>query len=202
MNLPASPRPRTKPRQERRDELLNAAQRQFLERGFGPTTIEQITGAAEVAKGTFYLYFKSKEDVRSALENRFGRDHLARVEIAVARKPKNDWKGKLSAWVSASISFYLDFIQLHDVLFYEGRSPTREGLVDNIVIDHLEEILRGGADAGAWSLKDARSAAVYVFSGIHGVVDDAYSKEPRVNRRRLGQRLEHLCFGAVRLPRE
>jgi AcrR family transcriptional regulator len=195
-------RPRTKAPEERREELMNAAERLFLEHGVGPTTIEQITVAAQVAKGTFYLYFKSKDDVRSALGDRFARDHLARIKTAVARKPYKDWRGKLSAWITASISFYLDSIELHDVLFYEGRSPTREGLVDNIVITHLGDMLRSGVEAGAWSVEDARSAAVFIFSGLHGVVDDAYSKELQVNRRRLAQRLEHICFHTVRLPPE
>jgi AcrR family transcriptional regulator len=193
-------RPRTKPPEERRDELMDAAERLFLKQGFGPTTIEQITAGAQVAKGTFYLHFKSKEDVRSALGDRFAGAHLARIRTAVARKPPRDWKGKLSAWAAASVSFYLDSIKLHDVLFYEGRSPTREGLIDNIVITHLADMLRTGAEAGAWSVKDVRATAVFLFSGMHGVVDDAYSKDPQVNRRRLAQRLEQLCFNAVRLP--
>ena len=190
---------RTKPAEERLDDLITAAQRLFLAQGFGPTTIEEITTAAQVAKGTFYLYFKSKEDVRTALGDRFANDHLARIKTAVGRKPAEDWQGKLSAWVVASVSFYLDSIKLHDVLFYEGRSPTREGLVDNIVITHLSEFLVEGARAGAWSVEDPRAAAVFLFSGMHGVVDDAYSKEHPVNRRRVTQRLENLCFGVVRL---
>jgi AcrR family transcriptional regulator len=196
----SSQRPRTKPPEERRDELIRAAQQLFLKQGFGPTTIEEITTGAQVAKGTFYLYFKSKEDVRSALGDRFAADHLARIKTAIARKPDKDWNGKLSAWAAAGVGFYLDSIQLHDVLFFEGRSPTREGLVDNIVITHLTELLGAGNDAGAWSVEDPRAAAVFLFSGIHGVVDDAYSKERPVNRRRLIQRLERLCFGAVCLP--
>jgi Bacterial regulatory proteins, tetR family len=51
-------RPRTKLPEERRDELMNAAERLFLEHGFGPTAIEQITVAAQVAKGTFYSLFQ------------------------------------------------------------------------------------------------------------------------------------------------
>ena len=52
-------RPRTKPPQQRRDELMDAAQRLFLKQGVGPTTIDQITSGADVAKGTFYLHFSS-----------------------------------------------------------------------------------------------------------------------------------------------
>lgn len=190
--------PRTKPPEERLDDLITAAQRLFLEQGFGPTTIEEITTAAQVAKGTFYLYFKSKQDVRSALGDRFASDHLARIKTAVGRKAAEDWQGKLSAWVSASVSFYLDSIKLHDVLFFEGRTPTREGLVDNLVITHLTELLGEGARAGAWTVEDPRASAVFLFSGMHGAVDDAYSKESPVNRRRLTQRLENFFLGVIR----
>ncbi len=188
---------RTKPPEERLADLITAAQHLFLEQGFGPTSIEQITTAAQVAKGTFYLYFKSKEDVRSALGDRFGTDHLTRIKTAIGRKAQDDWKGKLSTWVSSSVTFYLDSIKLHDVLFYEGRSPTREGLVDNIVITHLTDLLSEGARAGAWTVDDPRTTAEFLFSGMHGVVDDAYSKENPVNRRRAIQRLESLFFRAV-----
>jgi hypothetical protein len=61
-------------------------------------------------------------------------------------------------------------------------------------------MLRTGAEAGAWSIEDARFTAVFIFSGMHGAVDDAYSKELRVNRSRLARRLEQLCFNVVRLP--
>lgn len=191
---------RTKPPEERRDDLLDAAERLFLRQGVALTTIEQITVGASVAKGTFYLYFESKEDLRAALGERFARDHLARTKAAVAKKAEDDWKGRLVAWATSSISFYLDSIRLHDVLFYEGRTPSREGLVDNIVIDYLIEVLEAGSAAGAWSVGDVRATAVFLFSGVHGVVDDAYTKEKQVNRGRLAEKLQRLCFGAVGRP--
>lgn len=179
---------------------MNAAQRLFLERGVGPTTIEQITSGAEVAKGTFYLYFSSKEDVLAALGDRFADEHLAKIKATVAGKKKEDWKGKLATWAVACVTGYLDAIRLHDILFYGARPPTREGLVVNIVIDHLAELLQAGVDEGAWSVDDPRFTAVFIFSGLHGVVDDAYIKEKKVNRSRLAQRLERICFRAVGLP--
>jgi AcrR family transcriptional regulator len=199
MRTASRSRPRTKPPEERRDELMNAAQRLFLEHGVGPTTIEQITSAADVAKGTFYLYFSSKEDIRAALGERFAQEHLVKIKQAIAEKQNSDWKGKLSTWAAACVNGYLESIRLHDILFYGSRSPTREGLVDNIVIDHLIGLLEAGVDAGAWSIDDPRFAAVFLFSGLHGVVDDAYIKEKRVNRSRLVERLERLCLRAVGL---
>ena len=196
----AKAKPRTKLPEERRDELMNAAERLFLEHGVGSTTVEQITSAADVAKGTFYLYFSSKDDLRAALGERFAQKHLAMIKTAIAKKPEKDWKAKLTTWIKANIDSYLDSIQLHDMLFYESRSPTREGLVDNIVIDHLSELLHAGVAAGAWSIDNPRSTAVFLFSGIHGVVDDSYTKEKRVNRDRLADRLERLCFRAIGPP--
>jgi len=92
------------------------------------------------------------------------------------------------------VGFYLDSIGLHDMLFYEARSPSREGLVDNVIIDHLAELLKAGHAAAAWSVDDARFTAVFRFSGMHGIVDDAYLREKRVVRGRLVNRLRRICF--------
>jgi AcrR family transcriptional regulator len=188
---------RTKPPEARRGELMNAAKRLFLEHGVEATTVEQITAAAGVAKGTFYLYFSSKEELRAALGERFAQDHLARLEKAIAEHPEAGWTARLAVWARTSIAFYLDRLKLHDMLFYEARSPTREGLVDNIVIDHLATLLQAGSAAGAWSVDDPRFTAVFLFSGLHAVVDDAVTKEKRANRHRLVRRAERLCLRAV-----
>jgi AcrR family transcriptional regulator len=194
-------RPRTKPPAERRDELLNAAQRLFLKHGVGSTTIEQITSGAEVAKGTFYLYFSSKEDLLAALRDRFGQGLLTKIKAAIANKQKEDWKGKLATWAAAGVTGYLESIRLHDILFYNSHPPpTPEGLVKNTVIDHLVELLRAGTDAGAWTVDDPHFTAVFLFNGLHSVVGDACSREKRANRSRLTQKLQQLCLRAVGPP--
>jgi AcrR family transcriptional regulator len=200
MPAKTSSRPRTKPPEERRGEIMRAARRLFLEQGVAATTIEQITSRAGVAKGTFYLYFSSKEDVLAAMGDRYGDELLVKIQAAIAKKPGDDWKGKLRAWARAAVSGYLDSIRLHDILFYGSHRPTHEGLVDNVVIDHLFHMLQAGAQAGAWSIDDARFTAVFLFSGLHGVVDDAHLKEKQIHRNRLARRLERLCFRAVGLP--
>lgn len=179
---------------------MNAARRLFLKQGVAATTIEEITVGAGVAKGTFYLYFSSKENVLAALGERFAEGLLAGIKAAVAERTQEDWAGKLAAWAKAGATGYLDSIQLHDIAFHGSRPPTRkgrEGMVDNIVIDHLCVLLRDGMDAGAWRIDDPRFMAVSLFSALHGVVDDAYVREKRVNRARLVKRLEELCLRAV-----
>lgn len=60
-----------KPSEQRRKEILDAANGLFAERGFSETTVEDIAQAAGVAKGTIYLYFQSKEHILVALKQRF-----------------------------------------------------------------------------------------------------------------------------------
>ena len=55
----------------RREEILGAARRVFATRGFRGTTMADIAEEADVALGTIYLYFVSKEDVFAALNQRF-----------------------------------------------------------------------------------------------------------------------------------
>ena len=52
---------------ETRETLFRCALKLFAERGFHATTIEDITEAADVGKGTFFNYFPSKEHIFSAL---------------------------------------------------------------------------------------------------------------------------------------
>ena len=50
-------------KENRREEILRVAMDLFSKKGFELTTVEDITRAANVAKGTFYNFFAKKEDV-------------------------------------------------------------------------------------------------------------------------------------------
>lgn len=54
-------------KQKKREALLNTAFELFTTQGINKTTINNIVEAAGVAKGTFYLYFKDKYDIRNKL---------------------------------------------------------------------------------------------------------------------------------------
>jgi len=49
------------------ERLLNHAFKLFTEKGVKSTSIQEITDSADVAKGTFYLYFKDKYEIRDIL---------------------------------------------------------------------------------------------------------------------------------------
>ena len=58
---------RERKKQETRLQLIKAALGLFREQGYDATTVEQIANAADVAKGTFFNYFKTKEAILPAL---------------------------------------------------------------------------------------------------------------------------------------
>ena len=52
-----------KEHQERKQELLDTAQSLFYQKGYDNTSVADVIDAVGIAKGTFYHYFKSKEDL-------------------------------------------------------------------------------------------------------------------------------------------
>lgn len=54
-------------KKKKRESLLDSAFSLFINNGFHKTSISDIVEAAGVAKGTFYLYFKDKADIRNHL---------------------------------------------------------------------------------------------------------------------------------------
>jgi AcrR family transcriptional regulator len=54
---------REREREERRNEILDAAEVVFLAKGFVDTTMDEVAAGAELSKGTLYLYFKNKDEL-------------------------------------------------------------------------------------------------------------------------------------------
>jgi AcrR family transcriptional regulator len=71
---------RERERKERRSCILDAAEDVFMSKGFDQATMEDIAAAAELSKGTLYLYFRSKDDLFSGLSARMVEDMVTRFE--------------------------------------------------------------------------------------------------------------------------
>jgi AcrR family transcriptional regulator len=77
------PAPKTKRGERTRQKILDAAEREIGMKGFAEASIATITAEAEVAQGTFYLYFRSKEDVLRELVLRMGRKLRRHLTMAI-----------------------------------------------------------------------------------------------------------------------
>ena len=72
-------------KKQKNTTLLQTSFELFTEKGFTKTTISDIVNRAGLAKGTFYLYFKDKYDLRDRLvtyktSQLFGNAHTALIE--------------------------------------------------------------------------------------------------------------------------
>ncbi|WP_048601005.1 TetR/AcrR family transcriptional regulator [Rubeoparvulum massiliense] len=57
--------------EERKSEILDAADELFAQRGFDGTSTNDILEKVGIARGTLYYHFKSKEDIMDALIERY-----------------------------------------------------------------------------------------------------------------------------------
>jgi AcrR family transcriptional regulator len=84
---PPLPAPKTKRGERTRQKILDAAEREIGRKGFAEASISTIPSEAAVGQGTFYLYFRSKEDVLRELVLRMGRRLRRHLTLAIADAP-------------------------------------------------------------------------------------------------------------------
>jgi AcrR family transcriptional regulator len=87
-----------------RQLILNAARQVFAELGYGAATVRDIIRATPLASGTFYNYFKSKEEVYQAI----------RDEVALAIRPRlHDERMKASTveeFISCTFRTFFEYV--------------------------------------------------------------------------------------------
>lgn len=159
-------------------KLLDAAGEEFGVRGYHETAISHITQRAGVGLGTFYVYFKSKEEVFRALVADMG----ARTRHALADAVK-DAPNRLEA-ERLGIRAYLEFVRTHKSLYrvvMEAQfvAPEAYTAYYRVFADAYRQQLRQAANRGeisegdddvrVWALMGAST-----FLGLkYGVWEDA-----------------------------
>jgi AcrR family transcriptional regulator len=151
---------------------LDAAESVLVDRGMSAFTVDEVTARAEVAKGTFYLYFQSKDDVLSALRDRFVDGLMASQNTELDKLPEGDWLSRLELWMESSIRGYLDQVALHDALFMHASTEFRGAVhPTNRHLDALADIVAAGSAAGAFTVRSPSAAAVLLYAAMHGATD-------------------------------
>jgi AcrR family transcriptional regulator len=114
---------RVEQQQRTREEILEAADRLFLERGFHATSVDQIAQAAGYTKGAVYSNFTAKEDVFFAVYERRMERAVAELERTLAASPDpaawiesviadtNQRRGRDDRWLSTFFEFWAHVIR-------------------------------------------------------------------------------------------
>lgn len=72
--------------EERRNEILDVAERLFGTKGFDNTSTNDILNEIGIARGTLYYHFKSKEDILDAMIERMTGQLIAKAKVISEKK--------------------------------------------------------------------------------------------------------------------
>lgn len=135
---------------ERRERLFRAALDLFARKGFAETTVEDITNAADLGKGTFFNYFPSKEHILLAFgEMQLGKLKAAFEEMRAANVPVPVFLRSLGARMTQEPIRNPAIIRILLQAFLTD-SAVREPMLDlqNRVIAIHTEMIRIGQNRG------------------------------------------------------
>ncbi len=142
--------------------ILKAAKRLFLCRRFDRVLMDDIARAAGCAKGTLYLYFRTKEDLYLGILTRDFDLFHRRLESSL-RNPGTAWEalGKITALLFRFLKGNYDFFVLSRQAEIHLRRKHRELLREqhNRIIQMLAGLVRKGMERGVIRRGDPESYA-------------------------------------------
>ena len=178
--MPGYKRRREREKEQRRQNILKAAKRLFIERGFKSVTVANIAEKAELSKGAIYLYFSSKEEIYAQIL-------LTDIE---------HFHGEISQIFNGGKSaadILLDFADAYIDIFLKEREQfrilmnfmlqadnlnlsreTRKRIISemNRTISLIEKILQYGVDSGELTLEkqDIRKMRNALWGLLNGII--------------------------------
>jgi AcrR family transcriptional regulator len=168
---------RVKEAEVRREELLSVATRLFVDRGYERTSIERITTEAGVAKGTFYLYFESKQDLLAQIVEAYGNELLNQLAVELARV-EGDAVAMLRRFFAFSAQFEASrgemTLEIGRALYRVENLALRVGILDSAFthsLPMLTDIVQQGMDQGVFTVADAAATASIMLVLRHGGAD-------------------------------
>lgn len=155
---------RSRPAPEaRRRVILDAARRGLIEKGYHELQLDELAARAGVAKGTLYLYFKSKEDLVAAVLE----DLLDSIEARLPPAGKTPPLEALTAVARENLAFVdeqRDFLAQVSQPSMCGRSSSRVRERFGRYVGRLASYFEAGVKTGALRRMDARLGAMLMMA--------------------------------------
>ncbi|MBR2990904.1 MAG: TetR/AcrR family transcriptional regulator [Solobacterium sp.] len=174
---------------DRRSEFMDAAERLFRENGIVDTTISSIVKEVNAAKGLFYYYFNSKEDVIDAISEKYRRAFLDKVG---EMKPGEDYDERLARFiknVTASFAELWKSVGGNEV----DMSPLNQKSLEEAKKDAagmLADLLDEGVRLNRLVIRNTKYFAALIIGGLVQLVSDEDTNDVEV-RRMIDEILNH-----------
>ena len=181
----------------RRGQLLDAAERVITTKGLAQATVADITAEAGVAKGTFYLYFATKDDVVRALKQRLYDFLLERMTEAYLQMTAGDWWGQVDGVIAAIVEFDLEHRQWYRMLGSTAAIATETEPQEAQIIDVMTNAITQGVEAGVFSCEDPELFAILLYDAVQGASHRACMADEEPDRARLVRGMQAFCRKAL-----
>ncbi len=191
---------------QRKGDILRSAREVFFKKGFLSTTMDEIARGCDLAKGTIYLYFKSKEELYiSLMVEGLGllRDDLNTIGVLDLQADQ-----LLGEILGVYFAFYQKNPQYFRIMFLSSQPDVRERVRDELMqeclgravecMQVLNEIIEKGTRSGIFRKVDSWSCAIIVWTTINGIITQ-YEQDPFYRCEILKVNLEEMLRAALEL---
>ena len=168
---------RKREKEERRNQILDAARNLLFDKGLHATSINQIAKQAELGVGTIYFYYKSKEEIFADLQEEGLEILFARILKTSNRDLSPD--KKLGEIGFQYIRFSEENRDYYDIINYFLASPqiffapNLKSKVDrhgSQIIGLIVETINTGIRVGLFHSKSPRRDAIAFWGTLHGLI--------------------------------
>ncbi|WP_116828372.1 TetR/AcrR family transcriptional regulator [Pseudomonas syringae] len=171
-----------KPAQDMRQHIIDVARSLMTNKGYTAVGLAEVLSTAGVPKGSFYYYFKSKEEFGQALLEEYFSEYLGRVDTLMARP---------GSGAERLLAYFNYWIETQGTDFPEGKCLVVK--LGAEVCD-LSEDMRGVLEVGTAKIIKRITACVDM-----GVADD--SIHPEGDHEGFAESLYQLWLGASLLAK-
>ena len=158
----------TKVPEERKQELIDTAERLFLEKGYEQTTVADIVREIEVAQGTFYYYFSSKEEILEAIIEKDITALEENVRQIMSREDANA-AIKLNAVVNSIIGISASGREIMDYLHEESNAVMHEKMERHTIerlVPLMTRVVAEGTRAGIFDVQYPTETAEFLLAAL------------------------------------
>jgi AcrR family transcriptional regulator len=186
-----------KPQEERRSDLLNAAAAIFSRDGVTDAKIEDITEFANVSKGTFYLYFRSKDEAAAELWRRYI-DEFIRIGESILNDQAVPTGARLVGVFQTLTQFVLSNAAFHRNLYRAAEAESVKSAANQRLIDLIGAVVHHGVEIGELHCEQPELTVRMMFHGVCDSVNDLIRSKRPIQTDvliRTAGRVAHTVFG-------
>jgi len=126
--------------EERRTAILDAALSAFSQRGYHPTSLDDVAGEAGVSKALIYEHFASKQELYGDLIARNARELTQRVAGALSGVEVESGVKRLATGLEAFFAFVEERRDAWRMLFRDASDPETSAVLDRMVQQVTAEV--------------------------------------------------------------